>query len=239
MPIDQPSRVVVINGASGGLGPAVVQSFADTGSKLVLTARGQEELERLAGNLALKPEQTMLFPADLTQLETVATLVQAVEDHFGSLDVVVHVTGGFRGGQPVHQIDPASWQSMLELNLHTAFFMAQNVLPGMLQRGYGKLIFVSSRSASQPSANLAEYTISKTGLDMLVRILAEETRQHGINVNAVAPSVIDTPANRTSNPKADYSRWVTPESIAGVIHFLASDAARDIHGAIVPVYGRA
>jgi NAD(P)-dependent dehydrogenase (short-subunit alcohol dehydrogenase family) len=113
------------------------------------------------------------------------------------------------------------------------------VLPGMLERGSGKIVIVSSRSASVPSAGITAYTVSKAGLNMLVQCLAEETRQHGVNVNAVAPSVIDTPSNRQFNPDTDYSTWVTPESIAGVMRFLASDAARDIHGAIVPIYGRA
>jgi NAD(P)-dependent dehydrogenase (short-subunit alcohol dehydrogenase family) len=113
------------------------------------------------------------------------------------------------------------------------------VLPGMLARGRGKLIFISSRAGSQPAANEAAYAASKGGLEILVRGLAEETRRHGVNVNAVAPSTIDTPANRKANPEGNYSLWVQPESLAGVIGFLASDAARDIHGAIVPVYGNA
>ena len=120
----------------------------------------------------------------------------------------------------------------------SAFLVARTVLPAMLARGRGKLIFISSKAGSQPAATRGIWA-SKGGLEILVRDLAEETRRHGVNVNAVAPSTIDTPANRKANPQADYRMWVQPESLASVIHFLASDAARDIHGAIVPVYGNA
>ncbi|MFP4438375.1 MAG: SDR family NAD(P)-dependent oxidoreductase [Chloroflexaceae bacterium] len=236
---EQHGRVVLINGASGGLGPAVVQVFVEEGSNLVLTARRQEQLEQTATDLGLDMQKTLLVPADLTDRSAVAKLISTTKKRFGPIDVVAHVTGGFSGGVPVQSIEPDAWHAMLNLNLTAAFLVARAVLPSMLERGTGKLVFVSSRSGSQPTPNLAEYTVSKSSLDMFVQVLAEETRQHGVNVNAVAPSVIDTPTNRKFNPKADYDTWVTPESIAGVIQFLASDAARDIHGAIVPIYGRA
>jgi len=107
------------------------------------------------------------------------------------------------------------------------------------RKSSGQRIFITSKGGSTPAANQAAYAASKAGLEILVRDLAEEYRQHGININAVCPSIIDTPANRKANPDADYTSWVQPQSIAAVIGFLASDAARDIHGAIVPVFGRA
>lgn len=232
-------RVVLINGATGGLGPAVVRVFANDGCMLALTARNQDELDQTATTLGLAPDKTLLLPTDLTDSDAVKQMVQRVYTHTGRIDAVAHVTGGFSGGVPVAEIDPQAWYAMLNLNLSAAFLVARFVLPLMLRQAYGQLVFVSSRSPRQPTANLAEYTVSKGGLDVLVQVLAQETRQHGINVNAVAPSVIDTEANRRFNPDADYTHWVTPESIAGVIHFLASAAARDIHGAIIPIYGRA
>lgn len=236
---DVQDRVILINGATGGLGPAVVRAFANDGSILALTARNQHELEQTATMLDLAPDRTLLIPTDLTDPDAVEQMVQRVYTHTGRIDVVAHLTGGFSGGVPVAEIDPRVWYAMLNLNLSAAFLVARFVLPLMLKQAYGQLVFVSSRSPRQPTANLAEYSVSKGGLDILVQVLAQETRQHGINVNAVAPSVIDTEPNRRFNPDADYSRWVTPESIAGVIHFLASAAARDIHGAIIPIYGRA
>jgi len=232
-------RVVLVNGASGGLGGAVVRAFAEEGARLVLTGTRQPQLEALAQELRLDATSTLLVAVDLTKGEEAERLVRTATDRFGAIDVVAHVTGGFKGGTPVAETDPQTWSFMLDLNLTAAFLTARAVLPAMLARGSGKIVIISSRSGSQPSANFTAYTVSKAALNMLVQCLAEETRQHGINVNAVAPSVIDTEPNRQANPGGDYSKWVTPESIAGVVRFLASDAASDVHGAIVPVYGRA
>jgi NAD(P)-dependent dehydrogenase (short-subunit alcohol dehydrogenase family) len=233
------SRVVLVNGASGGLGGAVVRAFAEEGARLVLTGTHQAPLEALAHDQGLDAAKTLLVAVNLTDAADTERLVQTVLDRFGAIDVVAHVAGGFKGGAPVSETDPPTWSFMLDLNLTAAFLTARAVLPGMLERGAGKIVIVSSRSGSQPSANYTAYTVSKAGLNMLVQCLAEETRQHGVNVNAIAPSVIDTAPNRQANPGGDYSKWVTPESLAGVVRFLASDAASDVHGAIVPVYGRA
>lgn len=232
------ASTVLINGASGGLGPAVARVFADAGANLVLSARKQAALDELAAELGLPAERVLPHAADALQPESLAALVQAAEQRFGRIDVMVHVTGGFAMGA-AHKFSPQEWATMMDLNLNSAFFAANAVLPAMLERGSGKLIFVSSRNGSQASPQLSAYAAGKSGLESLVRSLAEETRRKGINVNAVAPSVIDTPTNRAGNPDTDYANWVTPESIAGVIGFLASDAARDVHGAIIPIYGRA
>lgn len=234
----QQNRVVLVSGATGGLGPAVVRMFAAEGARLVLTARSQDELQKLVADLALPADQTMLVTGDLTQPDAAGTVVREALQRFGALDVVAHVMGGFSGGTSVSETAIETWLQMLDINLTAAFLLARATLPAMLQRGQGRLIFVSSRNGSQPAANFSAYGVSKSGLDMLVRVLSEETRQRGINVNAVAPSLIDTPANRSAMPNANYAAWVSPESIAGVIHFLASDAARDVHGAIVPIYGQ-
>lgn len=236
---EQNGRVVLITGPTGGLGAAVVRAFADEGARLVLTSRKQPDLEALASELELDTARTAIIPADATSAADIAQLVQSAQERFGAIDVVVHVTGGFRGGTSVPKTELETWELMLNLNLSSAFLLARAVLPGMLERGSGKLVFISSRGGSRPEPNLSAYGVSKSGVEMLVRILAEETRKRGINVNAVAPSVIDTPANRKAMPNADYTTWVQPESLASVIQFLASDAARDVHGAVIPVYGRA
>jgi NAD(P)-dependent dehydrogenase (short-subunit alcohol dehydrogenase family) len=238
MNIERTNRVVLITGATGGLGGAVVRAFADEGARLILTGRRQMELDATAAALELDADRALLLPVNITDPAAVEQVVQAATERFGAIDVLVHVTGGFKAGAPVAETDVETWNFMLNLNLFSAFLAARAVLPGMLARGYGKLVFISSKAGSQPGANTAAYSVSKGGLELLVRDLAEETRQRGVNVNAVAASIIDTPANRSATPGADYSAWVQPESIAGVIHFLASEAARDIHGAIVPVYGR-
>jgi NAD(P)-dependent dehydrogenase (short-subunit alcohol dehydrogenase family) len=239
MKTQHPSRVVLITGATGGLGASVVRTFADEGARLVLTARRTQELAAVTTDVGLDADRVLIVPANITDVAEVERVVGSALDRFGAIDVVVHVSGGFKSGISVSETDLETWNFLINLNLSSAFLVARAVLPAMLARGHGKLIFISSKAGSQPAANEAAYAASKGGLEILVRDLAEETRRHGVNVNAVSPSTIDTPANRKANPQADYSLWVQPESLAGVIHFLASDAARDIHGAIVPVYGNA
>lgn len=238
MTAESATRVVLINGATGGLGPAVVAAFSEPNTKLILSASNQAKLEELAAECGLAPDQALLLPHNALDPAAVEQAIKTAEERTGQIDVVVQVTGAFEM-LPITQMDAQAWNRLVGLNLNAAFFVAHAVLPGMLARQTGKLIFVSSRGGSQPAANLSGYGASKAGLEMLVHNLAEETRQHGVNVNAVAPSVIDTAPNRAAMPNADYSAWVTPESIAEVIRFLASAAARDIHGAIIPIYGRA
>jgi NAD(P)-dependent dehydrogenase (short-subunit alcohol dehydrogenase family) len=239
MQTEHTGRVVLITGATGGLGASVVRAFAEEGARLVLTARREQELAAVTTDVGLDADRVLIVPANITDVAEVERVVGSALDRFGVIDVVVHVSGGFKGGISVAETDLDTWNFLINLNLSSAFLVARAVLPGMLARGHGKLIFISSKAGSQPAANEAAYGASKGGLEIMVRDLAEETRRHGVNVNAVSPSIIDTPANRKANPEADYSLWVQPESLAGVIGFLASDAARDIHGAIVPVYGNA
>jgi NAD(P)-dependent dehydrogenase (short-subunit alcohol dehydrogenase family) len=239
MQTEHTGRVVLITGATGGLGASVVRTFAEEGARLVLTARREQELAAVTTDVGLDADRVLIVPANITDVAEVERVVGSALDRFGVIDVVVHVSGGFKGGILVSETDLETWNFLINLNLSSAFLVARAVLPGMLARGRGKLIFISSKAGSQPAANEAAYGASKGGLEILVRNLAEETRRQGVNVNAVSPSIIDTPANRKANPQADYSLWVQPESLAGVIHFLASDAARDIHGAIIPVYGNA
>lgn len=233
------SRTVLITGASGGLGAAVVASFARAGDRLVLVGRREPELQALAERLGLPRERALIAMADVTQHGALDAAVREASERFDPVEVAVHLAGGFAGGRGLAETPPEIWEQMLQLNLTSAFVVARAVLPGMLAYGRGRLVFVSSRGGSVPGAGAAAYGASKAGLELLVRDLAEETRARGVNVNAVAPSTIDTAANRRAQPGADYSAWVQPDSLAGVIAFLSSDAARDIHGAVVPVYGRA
>lgn len=231
------SRTVLITGASGGLGAAVVASFASAGDRLVLVGRREPELRALAEAVELPAERFLIVTGDVTRDGALDGGVREAAERLGPVEVAIHLAGGFKGGRAV-ETSPETWEQMLQLNLASGFVVTRAVLPGMLERGRGKLIFVSSRGGSVPMAGAAAYGASKAGLELLVRALAEETQGRGVNVNAVAPSTIDTPANRRGRPDADVGAWVQPESLADVIAFLASEAARDIHGAIIPVYGR-
>jgi NADP-dependent 3-hydroxy acid dehydrogenase YdfG len=169
MNTERTNRVVLITGATGGLGGAVVRAFADQGRRLILTGRRQVELETTAAALELGADRVLLLPVNLTARTEVEQMARAASERFGASDVLVHVAGGFKAGAPVAETDVETWNFMLNLNLFSAFLAARAVLPGMLHRGYGKLVFISSKAGSQPGANMAAYGVSKGGVELLGR----------------------------------------------------------------------
>lgn len=236
--MDFTDKVVVITGASGNLGSALARAFSRAGANLALIDRHVEVLAQQILDLVDRPDRLLIRSADLTQADEVETAVHAIVDHFGRIDVLAHTVGGFRAGTPLHETPLATLDFMLSLNAKTVFITNQAVIPHMLRQGAGKIINLAARAGLQGQQNLAAYSASKAAVIRLTESAAAELKQSGINVNCVLPGTIDTPQNREAMPDADFSRWVKPESLADVILFLASDAARDIHGAAVPVYGR-
>jgi NAD(P)-dependent dehydrogenase (short-subunit alcohol dehydrogenase family) len=214
---------ILVTGASGGLGPAVVERFLSEGHSVSAVARSW-------------PAPDPRFRRIAADLSSGSGCRQAAAEA-GDVDVLVHVMGGFAGGQPVAETSEEVWDRMMNLNLRSAFLMFRAVLPQMTARGSGSIIAIGSRAGVEPAAGLSAYGVSKAGLIYLVRTLALELKGTGVNVNAVLPSTIDTPANRAAMPSAGHSRWVRPESIATVVSWLSSDGSRDIHGAVIPVYG--
>ena len=176
--------------------------------------------------------------ADLTVPAEAESAVRKMIETSGRIDVLLHLTGGFAGGKPMAETDDADWGRMLGLNLHTAIYMARAVLPPMLRAGKGRIVAIGSRTGVEPAAGLSAYGVSKAALIALIRTIAAEVRDSGVTANIVLPSVIDTPANRAAMPATDFSKWVQPESIARLLLFLASDAAAEINGAVIPIYGR-
>jgi NAD(P)-dependent dehydrogenase (short-subunit alcohol dehydrogenase family) len=230
-------KVVLISGATGALGSAVTREFAQTDARLVLTARSEQKLERLIAEADLTAEQTLTIAADVTQPHGVRELVDAAVAHFGRVDVLLNTAGGWAGGTPVAETSVEEWDHMLGLNLRSAFLLSRAVLPLMLEAGWGRIVHVSSRTAVAPRAKRAAYAVSKMGLITLTEVTAAEVKGTGVTANVILPSVIDTPANRASMPKADPSKWVPPERIATTMRFLCSDAAASINGARIPIYG--
>ena len=217
---------VLITGATGGLGSAVVQQFLSSGHTVIGVARSWK---------SAVPHQLIALTADLTNPEECARIASQA----GPLDAVVHVMGGFAGGSPVQETSIAEWDHMMNLNLRSAFLIFRSVLPGMLERRHGRLVAIASRAALEPAARLSAYAVSKAGLLHLMRTLAVELKGTGVTSNVLLPSTIDTPENRRAMPSADYTKWVSPDSIAKVVDWLASDAAADVNGAALPLYGEA
>ncbi len=237
MIIDFTNQVVMITGATGNLGAAVARAFRSTGARLALIDLQKDVLQRVFPDLEGDKERLMSHRADLTDLDEVNAAVQASMDYFGRIDILVNTVGGFRAGTPIHETDLKTWDFMINLNAGSVFLTTQSVLPHMLSQGSGKIIHIAARPGLQGRANMAAYSASKGAVIRLTESASAEVKEKGINVNCILLGTLDTPQNRTEMPNADFNRWVTPESLAKVIMFLSSDAARDIHGAAIPVYG--
>lgn len=225
---------VLVAGGTGALGGAVVTELLDTGYEVVATWVVAEERDRLEGELGERAELA-LVEADLMDADAVGRAVAAVDD----LGAVVNLVGGYAGGAPVHETDPADWERVLRLNLRPGFLLARAAVPRLLERGGGAYVGVSARAALKPFGGAAGYITAKAGVLGFVQALDADYRGHGIRANAVLPSVIDTPANRRDQPDADHSKWVPPAEIARVVRFLVSDDSAPTSGAAIPVYGRA
>jgi NAD(P)-dependent dehydrogenase (short-subunit alcohol dehydrogenase family) len=226
---------VLITGAAGGLGRAVAAHFAARGAKLVLLDRESEALDEMLREL---PAATALpLAVDLLDAAQVAAAVEQAVGRYGAIEAAIHLAGGFAMGDAVHETAAATWQRMLDLNVNTMLNSAAAVVPVMRRARRGYIVNVGAASALRGAAKMGAYIASKSALMRLTESMSAELREEGINVNAVLPSIIDTPANRKAMPEADPERWVAPGALAAVIGFLASNDARAIHGALIPVTG--
>jgi NAD(P)-dependent dehydrogenase (short-subunit alcohol dehydrogenase family) len=226
-------RHVLVTGGSGGLGTAVTALFLARGARVTVPVVDDRQAGYLRAALGDDAERVAQPRADLRDEADVRRVVDAME----RVDAVVHLVGGFAmGDTDATELD--GFRQQLELNLVTAFLVIKHGLRRMKQGGYGRIVGVGSRAALEPSARLAAYTASKAGLVGMIKSIAEETRELDVTANCVLPSIIDTPANRAAMGESEASKWVRPERLAEVIAFLASEAAGDLRGATLPVYGR-
>jgi NAD(P)-dependent dehydrogenase (short-subunit alcohol dehydrogenase family) len=232
---DLRDKVVLITGAAGNLGAATAAAFRAAGARLVLVDLSMDRLQEAYPNLDDGEHQ--LATVNLSDAPAVEALIYEIVVQLGRIDVLVNIAGGYRGGAPVHETPLEDWDHLLDLNLLTAVNTCRAAVPHMLGQGAGKIVNVAARAGLEGTANAAAYNISKAAVIRLTESLAAELKERGINANCILPGTIDTPQNRRATPDADFSCWVPPEALADVILFLASDAARAIHGAAVPVYG--
>lgn len=234
MPMSVEPRTVMITGAAGHLGRAVADAFAAEGARLVLVGRKRDALVQTFGD---DDDRRLIAAADLLDAAQVQAAVDAALARFGRVDVLCNLAGGFRMGDAVHETSDATWDFLLDLNARTLLHAVRAVVPAMLRQRSGRIVNVGSAAAGRGLPKMAAYCVAKDAVARLTEAMAGELREHGINVNAVLPTVIDTPDNRAAMPGAEPSRWVAPADLAAVIRFLASDAARAIHGAALPVSG--
>ena len=219
------NKVVMITGGTGGLGQTVTSVFSQSGATVVVVSN------RLPDTL---PEGVLGFAADVTKEDEVQRLVAEVQQQTTRIDCFINLVGGFALGRLV-ETNAADWTKMLTLNLTSAFLLSRVVLPLMVEQGAGRIIHIGARAAVDPFPGAGAYIVSKSGLVALIKVLALELAGTGVNINGVLPTIIDTPTNRENMPNADYRQWVTPESIAQLLVFLASEEASAVNGALIPI----
>lgn len=232
------ARTILVTGGTGALGTAVTRRLLDDGNHVAATWVVKEEAEALREELG-PSERLLLVETDVTDPGSIATTVGDIEGDFGPIDALIHLVGAWKGGEPVHEASPETWDRMLDLNLRSAFLCSRAVLPAMRKKGWGRIIFVSSRTARQDRSGEAAYAVAKAGVAVLAEAIAEENRGLDVTANVVAPSTLDTPANRAAMTDADFSAWVPPDDVAANIAFLVSQEAGQLRGAWLPVYGSA
>lgn len=218
-------RIVVVTGATGALGSAIVERFERAGDKVIGVARSV-------------PEGRGWIAADLTKPSETRGALRRAFEYEGKLEVLVHVLGGFEGGKPVADTEDGVWDRMMAMNASAAFYAIREAIACMKGQG-GRIVAIGSRASVQNPATLAAYNASKAALNSLVQTAAAEGREDGITANVILPSTIDTEVNRKWGKPEDIDKWVKPAAIADLCFYLVSDAAKDISGALVPIYGRA
>jgi len=221
-------KTVVITGANGGLGKTVAQTARSLGASLVLldVAFAPEQLQQAEAGV-------QRFAVDLGD----AAATRACFAKIDRIDAIFNLAGGFAMGPAVHEITDEEWDFLFKMNVATMHNVIRAAVPKLIAQGRGAIVNVGALGALKGAANMGTYCASKSVVMRLTESLSAELKHQGINVNAVLPNVIDTPRNRADMPDADPRQWVAPEDLANVICFLASDAARAVHGALVPVAG--
>lgn len=237
---DLRGRIAIVAGALGALGQAVCLRLLSSDATVYALGREHDAAaERLRAQAGVHAERLQVIHADAHDEAEVSAAIAALVGAHARVDILVNLIGGFAAGKPVTEMDTETFTGMLDLNLRPTFLLSKYAAREMERNGFGRIINISSRAAVSGRRNAAAYAVAKAGVITLTEAQAEEVRDNGVTVNAVLPSIIDTPTNRAAMPTAHVDKWPTPEQIASVIAFLASDDAGLISGASIPVYGRA
>jgi NAD(P)-dependent dehydrogenase (short-subunit alcohol dehydrogenase family) len=227
--------VAILTGGTGALGQSITAALLGAGGVVAIPYAVPEEAKRLEARLS--PDQrarVLALPADVTDEASFGKFVQVVGERHGRVDGLVNAVGGFAGGDLVSTPLP-EWERMMKLNLTSAVIACRAVLPGMIEARRGRIVNIASRAVLSPQGGFIAYTVSKAAVITLTQALAQEVKPHGVAVNAVLPSTMDTPANRRAMPDADRSGWVSTDAVAGVVAFLLSDRGAAVTGSAVTV----
>ena len=224
------NKIALVIGADGGLGTHVTRTLLESGATVIGVSRKIPQSNSQGPSFIARA-------ADVSRPEVAKSTVDEVATRFGGLDILVHLVGGFAGGKTIVETDDATFQRMFDLNLNSAFYVLRAAIPHMRRAGRGRIIAIGSRAAENPGPGVGAYSASKAALVSLIQTVALENKDLAITANVLLPGTMDTPANRKDMPGADTSKWVQPASVASLIAWLASEAGKDVNGAVIPVYG--
>jgi NAD(P)-dependent dehydrogenase (short-subunit alcohol dehydrogenase family) len=230
-------RRALVTGGTGALGSAVTRRLLQDGHRVAVTCRQEQETDELRAELGDLNQDLSVVEADVTDEDSVGRAVAATRRELGSIEVLVHLVGGWHGGELVHEQSFETWRRVVDLNLTSAFLCCRSVLPEMLEGGWGRIVLTSSRTAKEGRNGQSAYAVAKEGVATLGEVIADECCGTGVTANTIAPSVLDTPANRRAMPGADFTRWVSPEVAAAMVAFLITEEATTLRGAWLPVFG--
>jgi NAD(P)-dependent dehydrogenase (short-subunit alcohol dehydrogenase family) len=235
------NRVAVITGGTGALGRAVSERFLEEGARVAVPWIVEAEVpmfnDRMGGRFA--SSNIFLSKVDLGDEQQITRFVDETVRKMSRVDILVNLVGGFWGGKTIAETSLAEWQAMFELNLKPTFLCCRAIVPVMQKNKFGRIVSVSSRTGLTGAGEYAAYAIAKGAIRTFTASLAEEVLSDNVLVNAIAPSTIDTEANRKAMPNAKHENWVKPEDIARTIGYLCSEQNQVTSGTVGPVYGRA
>jgi NAD(P)-dependent dehydrogenase (short-subunit alcohol dehydrogenase family) len=223
-------KVVLITGAKGGLGSFVTPAFLEAGARVIGVSRAIADSD-------FPHERFSALATEISDGERAAKTIDAAVGRSGRIDALVHLVGGFAGGKPIAETSDDVIERMFDMNFRTAFYMIRAALPYMRKQASGRIIAIGSKAAVEPAPTVGVYAASKAALVSLIRSVARENADRSITANVVLPGTMDTPANRASDPTADFSKWVNPCQVASLLVHLVSDRASHINGAVIPIYG--
>jgi NAD(P)-dependent dehydrogenase (short-subunit alcohol dehydrogenase family) len=224
-------QIILVTGANGGLGMSVTRALLAEGAQVVGVSRRISQSD-------FPKDRFTAIQSDIVSVESAEKVVDEVLSGFGRLDALVHLVGGFAGGSTLAETDQATFQQMFDINTNAVFYVLRAVLPKMRKQGHGRIVAIGSRAAVDPGPSVGAYSASKAAMVSLMRTVALENRDIGINANVILPGTMDTTANRKAMPTADTSKWVRPETVANLIVWLLGKNGDDVNGAVLPVYGR-
>jgi NADP-dependent 3-hydroxy acid dehydrogenase YdfG len=239
MAAEERDQVALITGATGSLGPVAARRFAEAGWRVALVGRDEGRLAEIGNGLGVEGERWMSVAGQLTDAKAAQAIAETVETRWGQIDALLHLVGGWAGGTEVVNLDEGEVREMLDQHLWTTLHIVQQVVPGMVERGQGRVLAVSSPFASDPRAKGSSYAIGKAAEETLLQTLAREVAGSGVTVNMLLVRTIDAEHEREAAPSTKNASWATPEEIADVLAFLASPAAAAVNGARIPLDGRA